>query len=337
MAWEYKPYQESDDVLRLRQQYEAYQQNKPQDYSNQYASQITGLQNQIGNRKAFSYDVNSDALYQQMAQRYQQMGKQAMQDTMGKAAGLTGGYGSSYGQAVGQQQYNAYLQGIADNLPEYYNMALNAYQQEGADLQNKLNMYQTAEAQDYGRWQDRYNMYNTELNRLNNAYNTERSWDRNIYDTDNTFNRSVYENDRNFDYTKQQNDMQLAQTQVNWYLSNGMMPPDDLIAMSGLSPQYIADVQARQAAAMAAASSGSGVGVSKKPTSGSAATPIGAASLMIADGSAKAVKSNGGIDQIKQTGVVSQDAAASPGVASSIWEALLKTKEISEEITRGKK
>ena len=46
-----------------------------------------------------------------------QQGKQAMQDTMGQAAALTGGYGSTYGQAVGQQQYDAYLQNLNDEVP----------------------------------------------------------------------------------------------------------------------------------------------------------------------------------------------------------------------------
>ena len=48
------------------------------------------------NREDFQYDVDADALYQQYKDRYVELGKTAMQDTMGKAVALTGGYGSSY-------------------------------------------------------------------------------------------------------------------------------------------------------------------------------------------------------------------------------------------------
>ena len=48
------------------------------------------------NREAFQYDLNADALYQQYQNRYQELGRNAMKDTMGQAAALTGGYGSSY-------------------------------------------------------------------------------------------------------------------------------------------------------------------------------------------------------------------------------------------------
>ena len=48
------------------------------------------------NREDFQYDVNADALYQQYKDRYVELGKDAMEDTMGQAAALTGGYGSSY-------------------------------------------------------------------------------------------------------------------------------------------------------------------------------------------------------------------------------------------------
>lgn len=85
-------------------------------------------------REDFQYDLNGDALYQQYKDRYLNLGKQAMADTMGQAAALTGGYGSSYAQSVGQQAYHGYLQKLGDVVPELYKLAYDRYQDKGNDL-----------------------------------------------------------------------------------------------------------------------------------------------------------------------------------------------------------
>lgn len=85
-------------------------------------------------REDFQYDVNADALYQQYKDRYQELGKNAMKDTMGQAAALTGGYGSSYAQQVGQQAYQNYMQQLGDVIPELYQLAYNKYQSKGDQL-----------------------------------------------------------------------------------------------------------------------------------------------------------------------------------------------------------
>ena len=86
------------------------------------------------NREDFQYDLNGDALYQQYKDRYMDLGKKAMQDTMGQASALTGGYGSSYAQNVGQQAYNSYMQQLGDVVPELYKLAYDRYQDRGDQL-----------------------------------------------------------------------------------------------------------------------------------------------------------------------------------------------------------
>ena len=83
---------------------------------------------QIQNREDFEYDVDKDPLFQQALASAMNSGKTAMQDTIGQASALTGGYGSTYATSVGNQAYNAYIEDAYNNLPEYYNMALQAYQ-----------------------------------------------------------------------------------------------------------------------------------------------------------------------------------------------------------------
>lgn len=140
--------------------------NKPGDYISQYASQMQAIMEQYLNRDKFSYDLNSDALYQQYADQYQLMGQQAMMDTMGQAQAMTGGYGNSYAQSVGQQAYQGYLQKLNEVVPELYQMAYNRYNQEGQDMLNQYGLLSSQDELDYGRYRDMVSDYYTELSRL---------------------------------------------------------------------------------------------------------------------------------------------------------------------------
>lgn len=149
-----------------------------------YTDQIQSLISQIQNRDKFSYDVDNDMLFQQALASAMGSGKQAMQDTMGQASALTGGYASTYAQGVGNQAYNAYIEDAYNNLPEYYQMAMEAYNMEGQDMYNQLSMLSDADATEYQRMYDAWNvnftsaqnMYNQEYgawqDSVNNAYNS---------------------------------------------------------------------------------------------------------------------------------------------------------------------
>lgn len=136
------------------------------DYESQYADSLKGLYDQIMNREDFTYDLNSDALYNQYKQQYVRQGKLAMQDTLGQASALTGGYGNSYASTAGNQAYQSYLTGLNDKVPELYQLAYDSYNQKGADLLNKYGVAQSADESAYGRWMDEYT-------RLVDKYNRE--------------------------------------------------------------------------------------------------------------------------------------------------------------------
>ena len=108
-----------------------------------YVDQLNALYDQIMNRKPFQYDLNGDLLYRQMADRYTQLGQQAMRDTMGQAAALTGGYGNSYANQVGNQAYQQYLTALNDNIPQLWDRAYQVYQDQGNQL---LQRYELAAA-----------------------------------------------------------------------------------------------------------------------------------------------------------------------------------------------
>ena len=108
------------------------------------------------NREDFQYDLNADALYRQYKDRYQELGRTAMEDTMGQAAALTGGYGSSYAQNVGQQAYQRYLKELDDVIPELYQLAYDRYQSKADALYQTYQAYdqQEQQAAEQLRWEE---------------------------------------------------------------------------------------------------------------------------------------------------------------------------------------
>lgn len=172
-AYTYDNYAKSDTVLAAESTLAAIQAAQPGAYESKWQGQINEMIDRILNREKFTYDVNSDALYQQYAEQYQRLGKLAMQDTMGQAAAMTGGYGSSYGQSVGQQAYQGYLAQLNEMVPELYGMALDQYNREGQEMYNQYGLLSDQEQQDYGRYRDSYADWLAERDYATGRYDTE--------------------------------------------------------------------------------------------------------------------------------------------------------------------
>lgn len=123
-------------------------------YKNPYAGEIDQIYEKITNRDPFAYNVNDDALYQQMKDQYIRGGQMAMMDTMGQAQAMTGGYGNSYAQSAGQNAYQNYLTGLNEQVPELYQLALNNYLNEGDQMAMQYSMLLDKENTAYSRHQD---------------------------------------------------------------------------------------------------------------------------------------------------------------------------------------
>ena len=198
-----RQYTESDAVKKLREQMEAQNTAKPVDYTSKWQPQIDTTIGNILNRKDFQYDVNADVLYNQYKDRYVNLGKQAMQDTMGQAAALTGGYGSSFSQLAGQQAYHGYLQGLTDKIPELYQIALDRYNQQGQDLYNQYGLLSGQEQIDRNNWQNSYNQWLAERDYATGRYDTERGYDYGVHRdsvSDDQWKAQFDEDIRRFDY-----------------------------------------------------------------------------------------------------------------------------------------
>lgn len=198
-----RQYAESDAVKKLREQMEAQTAAKPAEYTSKWQPQVDAAAQSILDRKEFSYDVNGDALWNQYKDRYINLGKQAMQDTMGQAAALTGGYGNSYAQLAGQQAYQGYMQGLTDKIPELAQLALDRYNQQGQQLYDQYNLLNTQEQNAYNQWLQNYNLWNDERNFLTGRYDTERGYDYGVHrDTvgDDQWKAQFDEDIRRFDF-----------------------------------------------------------------------------------------------------------------------------------------
>lgn len=212
----YDGYKASDTVTQAMAALNTQLSAKPGEYQSSWKGQIDSIINQILNREDFSYDLNSDALYQQYKDQYTQQGKLAMMDTMGQAAALTGGYGSSYATTAGNQAYQSYLSQLNEVVPELYSMALDKYNQDGEELYNNYALLSDQESQDYSRYQDSYNKWLTELQYYYDQYNTERNFDYNQYATERDFDYGVYSDDKSYAYNDYLNKIEQERWQAEY-------------------------------------------------------------------------------------------------------------------------
>ena len=135
-------------------------------YQSKWQPQIDEQVNQYLNRDAFKYDVNADALYQQMKDMYVMQGQQAMMDIMGQSAAMTGGYGNSWAQGAGQQAYQGYIQKLNDSIPDLYQMALDQYVNEGDQMAQNIGLMMDMESTDYNRYWDQMADQDAEYEKL---------------------------------------------------------------------------------------------------------------------------------------------------------------------------
>lgn len=205
-------YNQSSSVNQAASDLAAMESKRPGSYNSKYQASIDSTLNNILNKQDFKYDMNNDALYNQYKDYYTQAGKTAMQDTIGQATALTGGYGSSYAQTAGQQQYNAYMQQLAQIVPQLEERAYNRYRDSIADSYNTLSMLQSLDDSSYGRYRDTVGDWRDDLNYLYGKYADERNFDYSKYQTA----LDQFNTDRNFAYGYDRDAISDSQWQQNY-------------------------------------------------------------------------------------------------------------------------
>lgn len=147
-------------------------------YSSRYHSQLEDLAKQLQDREPFSYSPAADPGYQAYAEKYRRLGAQARENALGNATAMTGGQLNSYALTAAQQAQNAYNAQLSDAIPQLQQLAYSMYQDEGNNLLNQFNLYQSLESNDYQRYLDQLEQYNA----------------------DRAFDYGVFSDKRNYDY-----------------------------------------------------------------------------------------------------------------------------------------
>ena len=146
-------------------------------WTSKYQDQIDALTQEILGRPDFSYNPESDPRYQAFRKEYQREGQRATADTLGQMAVMTGGMPSTAAATAAQQAGDYYAAQMADRIPELYQLAYDMYRDEGDELRANLDMLTALEQEDYNRYLDLLNQYNTDRNFAYGVYGD--TWDRN--------------------------------------------------------------------------------------------------------------------------------------------------------------
>lgn len=264
--------QESNTVTQAQNALQSQLQGSAQGFTSKYQPQLEELYNKVMNREKFSYDVNSDPLYQQYKNQYAQMGQLAMQDTVGNASALTGGYGNSYAATAGNQAYQGYLQQLNGIVPQLYESAYGRYTQEGNDLQNLLGVtsdlynnelanYWKGQEFDFNKeqaerdWQQaQHNMQIAQGNLDLNKTQAERDYELALQQmglSQSQFDFNKTQAEREYEMALKQLEMTQGQygitersaafEQAVAMMQMGMTPSTELLALAGLTPEQAAE------------------------------------------------------------------------------------------------
>ncbi len=219
-----------------------------------WTDKYNNLLNKYLNREDFEYDVNKDPLFQQALTSAMNSGKTAMQDTIGQASALTGGYGSTYATSAGNQAYNSFIEDAYNNLPEYYQMALNAHQAEGQEMYNQVALVGEADSKEFQR---NFDLYSASFDRANQIWNQDFSlWDANINNSFNLYNAANdrYESQYSKEYnawadevTQAQQYAQMLNTDSQWQQTFDFNKDQAAISQSNWEKEYNLELAANNA------------------------------------------------------------------------------------------
>ena len=179
-------------------------------YTSRWDPTIQEMIQGILDRPDFSYDPETDLLYQQYRKQYNREGDRATADALGAAAAASGGLPSSYATTAAAQAGNYYASQLTDKIPELYQLAYNKYLNDYDMQLSDLGVVQGQEQTDYDRYLNALSQYNTDREFAYNDYlNDYNMANQNLQTAlglqNNDFNQYLaaldqYNTDRNFAY-----------------------------------------------------------------------------------------------------------------------------------------
>lgn len=139
------------------------EENRPKDYASDYTGRIDEMIRQVLSRDDFSYDPDTDPMYQKLKDEKVYLGKRAMNDAVGAASALSGGYANSFAAVAGEHAYQDYMAQLAGGMNDMYQLALSAYDAETGRMESELKALTDAEEKAYERYINDVNEYTQAL------------------------------------------------------------------------------------------------------------------------------------------------------------------------------
>jgi len=200
-------YKQSDAIQTAANALKAHTANKPGEYQSQYQEDIGAMIQNALERKPLVYDYSQDQNYGDYIARYDEQGRETMENALADTEQLTAGYGNSYGDRVGAQTYQRWLQNRdAAMLPR---MQAQAYREDQADAAQdaaNIGMLQSQDTREYGRHRDTVQDWRNDLNFLYTQLGDMSKQEYQRYLND----RDAWEKDRAYWYNRIYNEQQLA-------------------------------------------------------------------------------------------------------------------------------
>lgn len=123
-------------------------------YSYDASGRINAALDALLGREKFSYDAESDPLYQQYRKQYSREADRSAENALGKAAVMTGGMPSTAAITASQQASDYQMSQMTDKIPELQQLAYGMYLDDVAADRADLNTLISMEDNNYNRWLD---------------------------------------------------------------------------------------------------------------------------------------------------------------------------------------
>lgn len=141
-------------------------------FKNPYQGEIDSLVDKISSREDFTYDPDTDPIYQNYRETYLREGNRARENTLGDYAAMTGGMPSTAATAAAEQAQNYYNAQMADVIPALYQQAFDMYMSNAAQNINDLGAIRGAAADALSQWSANLGLVQNQFGALQSASDT---------------------------------------------------------------------------------------------------------------------------------------------------------------------
>lgn len=142
----------------------SFQRDDAPSYSDEYKERLEAALSKIENRQPFSYDYESDPVWQSYNKQYTREGQAATEDVLGKSAAMTGGTPSTAAITAAGQTANQYAAAKSDIIPTLYQQAYERAMAEFEADRETFSDIMSADSQAYNKYLTQLDQYNTDRN-----------------------------------------------------------------------------------------------------------------------------------------------------------------------------